>query len=442
MALKNTGPQLPIPTGYEGQMSEIARKKRMAELLGARAMGDHAPFRSWTEVLAQLGQAFFARKSEKKAASMEGDLRQQQMSDASQAQQAFGMDLDTGASNEDMVRKYANNPWLGTQMEPLLNAWAEKRKEQDKWMAPEKMRDGNNNVVTTQRNGIGEIRQAPGGFTALPNVQNVNDIGVNMDTLNGGEVLPQKADAVAIHGPDGSIIPNDAAIQGKAAIAAAGKPTTTNMMQMQEAKTFGKVIPEAIITDLTKGRAAAIAAINGLPSLGTAYKAVSSKAGLFNGSFADARLGLTKVADLLGIAGKTEQEKIRNSEVFLQSMGSQMFPILQALRPASDTDLLVAKQMSGGNLNLSSGAIEHAVKAAFEAGNLAVKQHRARVAEVSKRYQDPEIVSGIQSFDIAGDTPGMPQPSSPSTAAPADGSGFRNQVEAEIARRKALRGGR
>ena len=224
MALKNTGPQLPIPTGYEGQMSEIARKKRLAEMLGQRAMGDHAPFRSWTEVLAQLGQAFFARKSEKKAASMEGDLRQQQMSDATQAQQAFGMDLDTGASNEDMVRKYANNPWVGTQMEPLLNAWAEKRKAQDKWLAPEKMLGPDGKTVTTQRNEIGQIRQAPDGYQAMPNIQNVNDVGVNFDQLRGGEILPQQADAVAIRGPDGTIVPNPAAIQAKSTIANAGAP--------------------------------------------------------------------------------------------------------------------------------------------------------------------------------------------------------------------------
>lgn len=224
MALKNTGPQLPIPTGYEGQMSEIARRKRMAEMLGQRAMADHAPFRSWTEVLAQLGQAFFAKKSEKKAERMEGDLRQQQMADAMQAQQAFGMDLDSGASNEDMVRKYANNPWVGTQMEPLLNAWAEKRKGQDKWLAPEKMLSPDGKTVTTQRNEIGEIRQAPDGFQAMPNVQNVNDQAVNFDQLRGGEILPQPADALSVYGPDGSVKQNRPAVDAKIEIANAGAP--------------------------------------------------------------------------------------------------------------------------------------------------------------------------------------------------------------------------
>lgn len=439
MTLKNTGPSLPIPTGYETMQGEIARRRRIADALSQKAMGDHAPFRSWAEVLGKLGEAFFARRADKKATGMEQDLRTQQASDYRQANDAFEMAMEQGASPEAMMKQFGDNPWLQDRLEPLKNAWSDALVKRQAFGAPTKLlQDGK--TVTAQMNGLGETRMMPGGFQAMPNVQNINDVGVNMDDLRGGEVLPQKADAVAIHGPDGQIIPNDVAIQGKAAIAAAGKPTTTNMMQMQEAKTFGKVIPEAIVADLTKGRQAAMAAVSGLPALNAAYKAVNSKAGLFNGSFADARLGLTKVADLFGIAGKSEQERIANSEVFLQSMGAQMFPILQALRPASDTDLLVARQMSGGNLNLSSAAIEHAVKAAYEGGKLAVQQHRARVDEVSKQYQDPEIVSGIRSFDINPGTPGMPQPSAPGPAA-ASGTEFRNKVEAELERRRRLRGG-
>lgn len=223
MTLKNTGPSLPIPTGYETTQGEIARRRRIADALTQKAMGDHAPFRSWTEVLGKLGEAFFARRADKKATGMEEDLRTQQASDYRQANDAFEMAMDQGATPDAMMKQFGDNPWLQDRLEPLKSAWADALVKRQAFGAPTKLlQDGK--TVTAQMNGLGETRMMPGGFQAMPNVQNVNNNAVNMDELRGGEVLPQPADDLTIYNSKGEIIQNEPNIAARERIGMASAP--------------------------------------------------------------------------------------------------------------------------------------------------------------------------------------------------------------------------
>jgi len=232
-------------------------------------------------------------------------------------------------------------------------------------------------------------------------VENVNGVAVDLQHTAPGTVLPQNLNDIVYRDPKtGQPVVNQPLVGAKESIANAGKTqvSTSTFVNAMD-KSFGKVIPEAVVADLTKSRDAALAYAQTKPELDRAAAAL--KKGIIGGFAAGTRMDVARAADFFGITGKSNAERIANTQTYIQNMGRQTLPILQALRPASDTDVKTAQMMAGGDVTLSPRAMMNAINAAREAGANSVRAHKARIKTLQGSFgSDPQIAAGLGAFDV------------------------------------------
>jgi hypothetical protein len=241
------------------------------------------------------------------------------------------------------------------------------------------------------------------GFSEPEAISNVNGVATALQAHQPGAVLPQNLTDSVIRGPmPKEAMVNPLALGAKTQVAAAGRPTTNinSAFQIDTMDALAKFLPPNQIKGLDDSRATAEAYVKAQPGLARASAAANSP--MITGAFANVRLGAVKAADLLGIAGANDQEKIINTENFVREQGAAILPILQQLRPASDTDVKTARSMVGGDATLSLGAIKSAIAAAQGDGQRLVDRHNRRVDELSTLYgrQAPEAALSIQSYRV------------------------------------------
>lgn len=394
-----------VPTGYESLSADIQRKRAIADsLLNQQASQN---MQSPLQALAEMANAWAGKHLEKKADEQQADMDWQRQQQAQQVQQQISDALTKGAQPADIVNQFGSNPM--TANIPIVKAMTEAYTKQlgnstEVDGAPVQLRQPDGSIKSFMRMKDGSMKAIDQGTVA--NEMKLGPSGQVYDpmAIKAGTNLPDVSKEVYL-GADGKPVLNQPLIGAKENIARAGK-TTVNTSTYVNAmdKSFGKQIPEAVVNELTSNRSAGMSYLQSRPDLDRAERAL--KSGMINGFGASARLDIARAADMFGITGKTQRERIANTQIFMQGMGKQILPIIEKMKPASDTDVKTANLMAGGDINLSTGAMLSAIRSAKQAGHQAVQNTRSRVKELSATFgRDPDIANGLKSFDIA-ETPG------------------------------------
>lgn len=370
---------------YASQLDSIARKRKIAQAMSAMSM-EQRPMQSGWELGGQLAQALSAgfqnRALDKQSAEVNTGMNRDYANTTESAMQLLGAGDMAGASK---ILANSTDPRIAKLRETVIGAMLEQQtKGQENSGAPMRIEkpDGTFGVVQPRKVGA----PLPIEMGGLPAEKLGESGGITFDPFTG---KPRTALPV-----------NQPRAEAARATAAAGAPQTSVYVPRAE-RTFADKIPADQVAQLSKGTEAGENFIKALPGLDAAEAVLGSKAGLYTGSFANARLAIAKGADLFGVGGRTEQEKITNSETYLRSMGGQVFPILQALRPASDTDVKIAQRMVGGDLTLSVGEMKRAVAAAKVAGQQLIKMHNTKLDRIKASAPgDTTLQTGLESYRI------------------------------------------
>ncbi len=409
-----------IPTGYEQQLGEISRKREIAEALQKQSLAVDGGQQSYISPFVKIAQALIAKSGRKSADEMERGVNQQRLVDRQVAADKFraavspapGADGTTTAPDYSAIIDAVvntNDPAIAALAKPYMDAYGDKLKLGNEFGSVESFRDENGNVVTYDRFKDGTRRLSP-GMEARPLV-NANDVFVNDLTGQPVKQGPQDPTAPVIRGEPapgqvmGNFEVNPMAVSSKSAIAAAGRPVTNiaTKFDVSTMDALGKAIPKAQIDGLLAGQTAAETYVQGRPALNRADAALSK--GLINGFAANLRLDAARAGQLLGITGKDTNERIVNSQTYLRETGQLLFPILQALRPASDTDVKTAQRMTAGDLSLTLGEMQRALRAAMADGARVVARHNKKVKRYQQQYaRVPEVANAIGTFEVLDDT--------------------------------------
>lgn len=381
-----------IPTGYEALEGITARKRKLAEsMLQAGLQGPGPNARSWTQLLGSLAQAFVGKRLGNQADNAEEDIRNQQLGEYQTATRAFDEDVKAGVSPEEMVARYGGGRYTHERSQMYADILEDKMKNQNKFKDPIRLQGPDGGFSTYQPNEAGEFKPLADGLQLPAKMENINGLAMALQETKPGTVLPQDPNNLGILGPDGKPTINQPLLGAKTQIAKAGAPSVSTVVQNQMAKE----LPGVITADLQKSRETARSATEMLPNIARARDALK---GAITGFGANQRLDLARLGSALGITG---DDAVQKTQILMQSMGAQMFPILAALRPASDTDLLVAQRMSGGDITLSSGAILSAMNAAEQAAKTTIKRHNRQVDDIYNIYnKDPDVGASVQTFRV------------------------------------------
>lgn len=386
-----------IPTGYEALEQQAAHKRALANALlqsGLQGPGDNA--HSWTQLLGSLAQTFAGTRLNKQADNTDASIRSQQLGHYNSTIQNIQKDMQDGMDVGGIAQKYGGDPMVQQYVKPLVDAYSKQLETQAvnrNTVGDPTIMNGPDGRQTVMLDKAGGVHQLSGGLSKPEEISNVNGVATALQAQQPGTMLAQDPSALVIRDPTGHFAQNIPAIQAKTQIAKAGAPSISTVLN----NNMDKAIDPVIAQDLQKTRENADAAVQMLPDISRAREAL--KKGVITGYGANVRLDLARFGQFLGVTGKNENEVIANSQVLLQSLGRQMLPILQALRPASDTDVKTAQMMSGGDLNLTPQAIQSAIDSAEKAAYTAIDRHNKKVDNISRLYTGP-VGNSIQTFKV------------------------------------------
>jgi hypothetical protein len=392
-----------IPTGYEGVPESIARNRQVADALTQAGLQGPKNATHGAQLLGSLAQALSGGLVNRRAMQDEYALRTQTAGDERTRLNAITLAMKDGVALPDILGAFGGNQPDGVEkiVETLLNVEEERLKLGQKRGDPRHMIGPNGQRQTVQLDGTGNIIPVQ-GFQEPEKIENVHGVATALQAQQPGAILPQNYNDLVVLGPNGAPQQNNLALGAKTQVAAAGRPTTSinTAFQVDTMDALAKFLPPNQIKGLDDSRAIAEGFVASMPGLARAAAAVNS--GVITGAFANVRLQTLKAAELLGIPGKTDQEKIVNTETFVREQGAAIRPILQQLRPASDTDVKTARAMVGGDPTLSLGAIKAAINAAQQDGNWLVNRHNRRVDDLARIYgkQAPDAALSIQSYRV------------------------------------------
>lgn len=400
MVNKNQVPY--VPTGYESLGAAIQQKQAIAKALLEQGLSQDRQMRSPFELLGHLAQTWAGKSMQKEATKEQTELDAKRAADYQTIAASVQEALARGATPEQIATQYGSDPRTANMpiVKAMLDAYGQSMKNRTEVGAPMEMTGPDGKPITGAFDKAGGWHPTTG--LSLPGkVENVNGVAVDLQHTAPGTVLPQNLNDIVYRDPKtGQPVVNQPLVGAKESIAKAGKTQVTNSTYVNAMdKSFGKVIPEAVVADLTKSRDAALAYTQTKPELDRAAEAL--RKGIIGGFAAGTRMDVARAADFFGITGKSNAERIANTQTYIQNMGRQTLPILQALRPASDTDVKTAQMMAGGDVTLSPRAMMNAINAAREAGANSVRSHKARVKTLQGSFgSDPQIAAGLGAFDV------------------------------------------
>lgn len=409
-----TNPGTYIPTGYESDLRQIDRKRQIADALRAQSLTVDGGPQSYISPFVKIAQALIG-----KSAYKEADALQQNVD----INKTIRHNTDTISLQNDMATLSPQQLWakwgstldpvLQAQLKPYADAAAEGLKNAVTYKGNITTRGPNNELITNAIMGDGRVRSdfLPPGTVEAANLDYRGQVYNDPRTGKPIQQGPADPDAVAIRDtPEpgqvvGPIVPNPAAIQGKGMVAAAGRPVTNNMFNISTMDKLGELLPKAQVDGLTTGQQIAGDYIKSLPSMSRIENILKSGK-MYTGAAAKLQLDAARFADFAGLGGKDEREKIANTQAYIRETGQRLFPILQALRPASDTDVKTAERMSAGDITLSPAEMWSALQAAKQDGNNTLRSHNAKVQRYSDLYRgrSPDAAASIETFRV--DMPG------------------------------------
>jgi hypothetical protein len=399
-----------IPTGFEYLARRADRRQALADAMRARAITPGEGQQTALSPLINIAHALLANRVEGQARRAEEEygqgIRELHAEESSRFQDALNSNPNITSTELATMFPNPTNPLVQALIAKRIEAEA-KRMENDVTLdgTQEVLLPGSQNPVMQQTFKSGRTEILPGVRTARPFVQ-AGGAAVDAITANPIAQLPQDPNDVVIRGQPapgqllGNPIINQPKLAAETQLASARRPVTSNKFEVQTLSTLGRVVPTAQVKILEEGFIQGQEYAKTLPALQEAAN-ILKDGKLFSGFAAKTRLDAARFADLVGLGGKSNAEKIANSQQYVMRMGALVFPILKALRPASDTDYKTAQAMVGGELSLSLDAMRSAVNAAQKEMAEQAKRQNAIVDKFKDTYKsNPEVADALEGFRL------------------------------------------
>ena len=232
---------------------------------------------------------------------------------------------------------------------------------------------------------------------------------------------------LVILGQDGKPMINPLALGAKQMVAKAGasNQTVINAGPKELNTQIGKGIGENIIA--TRGAAQKAFANN--TQIDTLQQAVPNA---IVGSGAEARIDLARLGDTLGVGGKTNQERLKNTSVLLQGFAQNELNAAEAMKgqgQITEGERAIIRRMAAGDINMTAGELQTGLGTLKKINGFKIAQHEQNLVTVKNdpnmREMYPYLAQPLTGFPTeVPQQPGAQQPA----AAPRGGARFRGYV--------------
>jgi hypothetical protein len=142
------------------------------------------------------------------------------------------------------------------------------------------------------------------------------------------------------------------------------------------------ILTKSILPRIDKSQETATAARDDIDAIHRARGELDRPGGIINGSFADKRLSLAKVANFIGVPNT---DKINNTEAFGAAIGQRVAAMVKAFGSGtaiSDGDRRFAAAMAGGNIELDEKSMRRILDIGEKAARGKIDYHNASVDRV------------------------------------------------------------
>lgn len=263
-------------------------------------------------------------------------------------------------------------------------------------------------------NDQGDAPKYLDGVAARDKMENVNGVWQNPYQQGNNSFAPQDPNKPFGMGPNG-VVPNQAYQNYEMGKAKAGAPNVSVRTEMKAAESIAKEVGP-ILKD------SAIAAQGAMQQIDAAQRVVqavdSNK--IFAGPLASKRMAMTQVADVLGVGGKDDAEKIANTRQVIRGLSELTLQGRKSMRGegaiTESEGKLAERAMSGDIDSLTPAELKQIANASARAAAHTVQDHNRKVGIAAANPATAGIAGYFQSTPIGG-TPGV-APAAPSTPNP------------------------
>jgi hypothetical protein len=191
---------------------------------------------------------------------------------------------------------------------------------------------------------------------------------------------------------------------------------------------------------------AANSAMSTLNNINQIRPILNLKDSVYDGPISGAQVFVSRLANSIGVGGKTDQETLNNTVATMQNLAMFELDAAAAMRgqgAITENERALIKRASAGDLaTMTQDEVITLVNGLEKQANYRITQHNARLGNFKKTYaDDPEALQSLSLYDLT-DVPIMtaypPSSSSPTpTTSPPTPTITQEAIAAEIARRQA-----
>lgn len=352
---------------YDAELEALDRRQKLAEVLqqrsaqpiqGQMAGRVYAP-PSWTQGLAQLVQAYGARKG------MQG-LDERRKAIAEERNQKLVEALTKARQpNADPIAELSANPDTAG---AAMGLWGQQLSAETAAKAAQELE---------------RIKQANKITTVAPGAA----------ALQGGQVIhsqPGRPPAGYKIGPDGQPVLDTDYWAQKQAIAEAGRSSTNVTVDQRGPVAFETELGKGAGMDLLARRTSAQDAADTIRTTQEGLKLLD--AGMITGKFADFKLGAGKALQQIGI--NLAPDPIANTEAFVASQGANVGRIIKMFGSGtglSNADREYAEKIVAGKIELNEESLRRIMDINMRGSRNVIKRYNADASQVRK---------GVVPFDL------------------------------------------
>lgn len=243
-----------------------------------------------------------------------------------------------------------------------------------------------------------------------------------------GKPLNERVDYndLVIMGPDNKPVINPLAIQAKSYVAKAGAPNQTviNAGPKELNTQLGKGIGEGLIAAQSQAQKA----FANNTQIDTLEKALPNA---IVGTGAGARLDLARLGETLGVGGKDNSERLRNTAVLLQGFAQNELTAAEAMKgqgQITEGERVIIRRMAAGDPNMTPAEIQMGLGVLRKSNNFKIARHEQNLqtmkADPNMREMYQYMAQPLTAFPT--ETPQQQQPAAP--GAQRSGARFRGYV--------------
>lgn len=393
-----TGPI--IPTGYEGQIADIKRKRDLADALAAQAMSA-APKANYVDALGNLAQTWQSRRLGAQASAEEGMVNQQRLTDYKDYNKQIADAITGMKDNPDptaTLATVAGNPYAQDNplVEALTKAATAQLEGQQKFRAPEVVTNADGTTGLVSFNEAGGRKNYLG--LSKPDREFVYGKLYDKNDMKPGDTTRQDPDNRVMYDIADNLVPNEAKIGADMAVASAGRPTTN--VNVAAARAWAAEVPGAIVERLSEGQKGIDSAVKSFPTMLEMGQVLrEGKNAFYNGSFSGARKNVAKVASLMGVSTAEAERRIANTEAVTRANMPMIAEVMRVFG-GSDTveELRIAQEATAGK-DISYEGATRVYDAYLRTLQNSNNFHNRNVDRALESYPNDDYVrSGIQTF--------------------------------------------